>query len=254
MRPLRTSIKRSDGEAACVVDKSLGVLTNHLVNDTLASDPLPVRLRKGFERIALVLRADLWTAAGEAGLNPAQAQVLGLLAGRPAGLRPRDIAAHLAISAASITDTLGALLRKGLVRRDGDPGDARAAIVRATAEGGRLGAELSRAASRVTAALAALPPAAQEELLRTQIALIRQLQAAGAIPLQRMCVSCRHFRPHAHPRAARPHHCAFVDAAIGGRDLRLDCSEHEAADPAVQAAAWTTFAAGSAPVQAPPPT
>lgn len=216
------------------------------------SDPLITRLREGFDRIAFVLRADLWTAAGDAGLNPTQAQVLSLLAGRPAGLRPKEIAAHLAVSAASIADTLGALVRKGLVRRDADPGDARAAIVRATPDGLQIGAEIAQATSQVAGALAALPLAAQEELLLTQIALIRQLQIAGAIPLQRMCVSCRHFRPHAHPHAAKPHHCAFVDAAIGGRDLRLDCGEHEAADPIVQAATWATFAKGSPTLQAQP--
>jgi len=209
------------------------------------SDPLVARLREGFERIAFVLRADLWTAAGGAGLNPTQAQVLGLLAGRPAGLRPKQIAAHLAVSAASMADTLGALVRKGLVRRDADSSDARAAIVRATPNGLCIGAEIAKATSQVAGALAALPSAAQQELLLTQVALIRQLQIAGAIPLQRMCVSCRHFRPHAHLHAARPHHCAFVDAAIGDRDIRLDCGEHEAADPIVQAATWATFVNGS---------
>lgn len=209
-----------------------------------ASDPLIIRLREGFDRIAFVLRADLWAAAGDTGLNPTQAQVLGLLSGRPGGLRPKEIAAHFVISAASIADTLGALVRKGLVRRDIDPSDARAAIVRATPDGLRLGAEIARAASQVADALAALSPAVLEELLLTQIALIRQLQLAGAIPLQRMCVSCRHFRPHAHRGAASPHHCAFVDAAIGSRDLRLDCGEHEAADPIVQAATWASFTKG----------
>lgn len=216
-----------------------------------ASEPVVTRLREGFERIALVLRADLWAAAGDAGLNPSQAQVLGLLAGRPAGLRPKEIAAHLAVSAASIADTVGALVRKGLASRDADPADAQAAIVRTTREGLRLGAEIARATSQVADALAALSPAAQEELLLTQIALIRQLQSAGAIPLQRMCVSCRHFRPYAHPGVATPHHCAFVNAAIGSRDLRLDCGEHEAADPVVQAVTWTSFTTGSPTLQAP---
>jgi DNA-binding MarR family transcriptional regulator len=219
-----------------------------------ASDTLIVRLREGLDRIAFVLRADLWTAAGDVGLNPAQAQVVGLLADRPAGLRPKEIAAHLAVSAASIADTLSALIRKGLVRRDPDPSDARAAIVRATPDGLRLGAEIAQATSRVADALAALPLAAQEELLRTQIALIRQLQIAGAIPVQRMCVSCRYFQPHAHPHAAKPHHCAFVDAAIGSRDLRIDCGEHEVADPVVQAATWKTLTKGSPPLRARPST
>lgn len=209
------------------------------------TDPIVLRLREGFERIAFVLRADLWAAAGGAGLNPTQAQVLGLLANRPAGLRPKDIAAHLAISAPSIADTLAALVRKGMLRRDPDPGDARAALMRATAQGLRLGAEIAGASSQVAAALAALPPAMRQDLLLAQVALIRQLQIAGAIPMQRMCVSCRHFRPHAHPGAEAPHHCAFVNAAIGDRDLRLDCGEHEAADPPAQAAAWAAFTKGT---------
>lgn len=214
------------------------------------SDPLLVRLREGFERVATVLRADLWFAAGEAGLNPIQAQVLGLLADRPQGLRPKEIAEHCAVSAASIADTLGALVRKKFLRRDQDPNDARSAIMRATQKGILAGRQIDKAASHVTNALASLPADAQQTLLLTQISLIHQLQLAGAIPLQRMCVSCRHFRPNAYPRAVKPHHCAFVNAAIGSRDLRLDCSEHEAADLAVQAATWTAFTKGSSALQA----
>jgi DNA-binding MarR family transcriptional regulator len=216
------------------------------------SESLLVRLRDGFDRIALVLRADLWSAAGEAGLNPTQAQVLRLLAGRSEGLRPKAIAAHCAVSAASIAETLNALARKGLVRREPDPDDARSVTVRPTAKGVRLSAQIEQSASQVSDALEKLPQAAQEELLLTQIALIRQLQHAGAIPLQRMCLTCRHFRPQARPRAEKPHHCAFVNAAIGSRDLRLDCGEHEAADPALQAATWTAFATGTSALQAEP--
>jgi len=216
----------------------------------LSRHSLTHRLREGFDRIAHVQRSDLWAAAGQAGLNPVQAQVLGLLARRPAGLRQRAIAAQLGVSAASIADTLAALARKALVSREADPSDARATIVRLTAEGQRLGHEIAAAASQLDLALASLPDAAREQLLVAQIHIIRRLQEAGAIPLQRMCVTCRHFRPHAHPGAAKPHHCAFVDAAIADRDVRLDCGEHEAADPVVQAATWTTFVEGSPSLQA----
>ncbi|MEJ5022896.1 MarR family transcriptional regulator [Ochrobactrum vermis] len=205
-------------------------------------EPLLERLRDGFDRIALVSRSDLWSAASASGLNAAQAQVLGLLVNRPSGLRPKEIAAHLSVTPASIADTLSALTRKGLVKREDDLTDARAAIITATPGGLRLGADLARSESKVAEALAGLTPTMQGELLLAQIALIRQLQSAGAIPLQRMCVSCRYFRPQAHPGAAKPHHCAFVNAAIGGRELRLDCGEHEAAAPDVQAATWTSFA------------
>lgn len=215
-------------------------------------DPVLIRLREGFERVALVLRADLWAAAGDAGLNPAQTQVLALLAARPAGLRSKEIAAHLAVTAPSMADTLSALERKGYVTRAPDPADARAVIARLTEDGQALGRTLASATSQVMSALAGLSPREQADLLLTQIKLIRTLQLAGAIPLQRMCVSCRHFRPNAHRDVAQPHHCAFVNAPIGSRDLRLDCGEHEAADPDVQAATWTSFVDGSPPLRAQP--
>ncbi len=213
-------------------------------------EPVLTRLREGFERIALVLRADLWSAAGDAGLNPTQAQVLALLAARSSGLRPREIADHLAVSAPSIADTLSALERKGLLVRSRDPSDARAVIVRLSDAGRAVGGSVAAAASQVTAALATLSPVEQADLLMTQVKLIRTLQQAGAIPPQRMCVSCRHFRPNAHRHHAQPHHCAFVNAPIGDRDLRLDCGDHEAADPTVQSANWTEFSGDGRNLQA----
>lgn len=216
------------------------------------TNDIVTRLREGFERIALVLRADLWAAAGEAGLNPTQAQVLGFLAARPPGVRPKDIAAHLGVSAASVTDTLNALDRKGLVLRQADPADARSVALRPTAEGLRINQAIATAASQVAAALAQLSPAEQANLLLAQVKLVRSLQLADAIPVQRLCVTCRHFRPNARPGAAHPHHCAFVNAAIGTEDLRLDCGEHEPADPATQSANWAAFEQGRSPLQAPP--
>jgi DNA-binding MarR family transcriptional regulator len=207
-----------------------------------------MRLREGFERIALVLRSDLWSASGAAGLNPTQAQALAALAGRANGMRAKEIAAHLGVSPPSIADTLAALERKGLVSRVRDAGDARAARVSLTEQGGQVGRALAQAASQVSTALARLSAVEQGELLLLQIRIIRSLQQAGAVPEQRMCVSCRHFRPYAHAGGPQPHHCAFVDQPIGTRDLRLDCSEHEALDPSASASVWTAFEAIGPPV------
>ncbi|MCA3283429.1 MAG: MarR family transcriptional regulator [Roseomonas sp.] len=211
-------------------------------------------MREGFERIALVLRSDLWMASGKAGLNPSQAQALALLAERAGGLRAKEIAAHLAVSPPTIADTLAALERKGLVARAPDPADARAMRVMLTDEGQKVGRALAQSKSQVTTALAMLSPDQQADLLLSQIRIIRSLQLAGAIPEQRICVSCRHFRPNAYPGAAQPHHCAFVNAAIGDRDLRLDCGEHEAADPSIQSANWMAFDTARPPFQATPDT
>ena len=66
---------------------------------------------------------------------------------------------------------------------------------------------------------------------------IRNLQHTGHIPVHRMCVSCVHFRPHAHA-GVLPHHCAFVDAPMADRHLRVHCPEHEEASAERRAETW----------------
>ena len=92
-------------------------------------------------------------------------------------------------------------------------------------------------------ALETLPQEEQTELLRLIVKTIRALQVAGAIAPQRLCVTCKYFRPHAHENPSAPHHCDYVDAAFGVEALRLDCAEHEPAPAAQQESAWRSFAA-----------
>lgn len=195
----------------------------------------------GFGRIAALLRAGLWQAGSGAGLNPAQAEILSRIAGRP--MRPGDLAAHLAVSPASLSDSVSALVGKGLAARQPDAQDGRASLVVATEDGKALAATLPAAPADFQAALDALPESERASLLRMLLHLIRGLQQARAISVQRMCVTCRHFRPHAHVDAAHPHHCAFVNAAFGDADLRLDCDDHDAVPDEEAAAIWRRLTA-----------
>lgn len=190
------------------------------------SESLVQRLHDGLDRIASVMRAAQWTACGGVGINPTQARVLDLLSTRAGGMRASDIARHLGLTPPTIADTLAALDRKALVTRAPDPGDGRASRVAVTGDGERVARAVARAASPVRDALAELSAAGQADLLRIEISLIRSLQHRGAIPIQRMCTTCRHFCPDAHPGMPQQHHCGFIDAPIGDRDLRLDCADH----------------------------
>jgi DNA-binding MarR family transcriptional regulator len=217
--------------------------------DTM-SEPLPRRLRDGLERLASVLRNDQWSAANAVGLNPTQAHVLSFLAGRgEAGLRVKAIAGHLGVTQPTATDSVAALERKGLVSKQADASDARAVAVRVTAAGRDAVKAIGLSSMATDEALAALSPADQAALLLLVTKLIRSLQLAGALPAQRVCVTCRHFRPNAHPGTETPHHCTFVNAAFGTRNLRLDCGEHETAEPSRQAATWRDFTEAAAPLQ-----
>ncbi len=218
------------------------------------STPLPNRLKDGLDRIAAVLRADQWSTSNAVGLNPTQAHVLSFLAGRDtAGIRVKEIAAHLGVSQPTATDSIAALERKNLVHKTVAADDARAVGVRISDQGHEMLKAIGIAASATETALAMLAPAEQADLLLLLIKLVRGLQLAGSIPVQRLCVTCRHFRPNIYSDADQPHHCAFVNAAFGDRHLRLDCGDHEQADPATQAATWTAFDTGSATLRAPNP-
>ncbi|PWE56080.1 transcriptional regulator [Metarhizobium album] len=202
------------------------------------------RIREGLSRVAMVMRVDDWNRAKRAGINPTQLSILELLEGRGDGLGVKEIAFHLGVSQPTATDSIAALERKGCVEKRQTETDRRGVSVAITTAGLtalRAGDGEESLANQATEALAAHE---QEDLLVMLIKMIRQLQVNDAIPIQRMCTSCRFFAPFAHADAAQPHHCKFVDAAFGQRDLRIDCRDHETADAAIRAATWAVFENG----------
>jgi len=200
------------------------------------------RIREGLSRVAVAMRSDEWDRAKRLDLNPTQLSILDTLEGREAGMGVKEIAIHLAVSQPTATDSINALERKGLVeKRTGS--DRRAVVVCITGEGRST---LSRSGTGETAerAVDALAEHEQEEMLVSLVKIIRHLQDIDAIPIQRMCATCRYFAPFKHADAAKPHQCNYVDAAFGQRDIRIDCREHETADPAFRAATWEVFQRG----------
>ena len=185
----------------------------------------------GIAKLGLVLRHHAWQRRQRDGLTPTQAQTLATLAAR-GPQRVGGLARTLGVTQPTASDAVAALVRKGLVGRERDPGDGRAASLVLTQEGRKLAAEVAEWPDVLLASVDALASDEQASLLRGLSAVIRELQARGEIPVQRMCVTCRYFRPHVHPDPDRPHHCAFVDAPFGDRALRLDCADHEAKEEA----------------------
>jgi DNA-binding MarR family transcriptional regulator len=206
----------------------------------LENAKLARRLRDGIDRIAAVQRARAWSETDETGLTPTQVRILSLLASHGPS-RVTAIAESLGVSQPSATGSIKALEGKGFVERRGDAHDGRAANLQLTRTGRAAHQAANAGESPTDAALAGLTVPEQEALLVLLTKVIRGLQTQGAITPQRTCVSCRYFRAHAHANAETPHHCDFVNAAIGSGDLRLDCGEHETAEPALQAATWKAF-------------
>jgi DNA-binding MarR family transcriptional regulator len=208
--------------------------------------PLTQKLGHALNRVQVAMRADSWDQCGQHGLNPTQGQILILLGERAAGLRLTEIASELAVSAPTISESVAALVEKGYVKKGKAKEDARAIVVTLTAAGKRLIERLDSVGGTIAAVLESLPKAEQVQLYRTMLKMVHQLQATGKIPVARMCVTCRYFRPNAHKDIERPHHCALVDAAFGDHTLRSDCPEHESADEHLSTKNWEAFVAEAA--------
>ncbi len=210
--------------------------------DTI-SEPIARRVTAGLGKIALVLRSRAWKGAAPAGVTPTQVQVLGLLCGLPDGIRLAALAQLMGVSAPTASDTVSSLVAKGLVLKE--PGTDRRSIgLRITPAGKALADRAAAWPDFLTRAVDVLESDEKTAFLRSLIRIIRSLQESGDIPAQRMCVTCRYFRPGAYPDDAGPHHCAFVDAPFGDQHLRIDCAEHEAASTAAQAENWQRFMTG----------
>jgi DNA-binding MarR family transcriptional regulator len=95
---------------------------------------------------------DATSDAGFDDLNPAHVGLFRYPG--PDGRRPSEVAAHLLITKQSVNDLLGHLEDCGYLRREPDPDDRRARIIRLTRSGKRLVAVVRTAAQQCEADIA----------------------------------------------------------------------------------------------------
>ena len=187
---------------------------------------MQAKLAHGLSRLGLLMRHLAWRESYQRGLSPTQAQILSLLQVSGGRLRVGEVAELLALRAATASDSISALEEKGLVRREHDPADKRAVNVVLTRRGEGAVAGSSLGLEGLVRVVDRLSDQEKDLLLRLITKLIAELQLEGLIPVQRMCLGCRYFRPNRFPGSDRPHYCAFVEAPMADRELRLVCPDH----------------------------
>jgi len=188
------------------------------------SDSIASRAALALSKLGLAMRNRAWAFAGERGLTPTQGQVLVLLRTRGVPLRLGQVAEELAISAPTASDSVRALVDKGLVSKTRARDDARAVALELTSAGRQ---EAERALSWqdfLLSGIEALAPAEQEAFLALLLKILGALVERGQVPMQRTCLLCRYFR--ASDSANAVYHCSRLDAPLSRRHLRVDCPDH----------------------------
>lgn len=183
------------------------------------------RLADLVERLGRLLRSRENT--GE--LNPAQWEALRYLARANRFSRtPGALTQFLAATKGTVSQTVLALERKGLLRRRRDPDDARVARLELTAAGRRVLerdplSEFADAARRLPASKSRAAADGLDALLRSLLAE-RDHQTFG------QCATCRFFERRAlKNQPGGPHHCGLLEVPLSDADSEALCVEHEPA-------------------------
>lgn len=196
------------------------------------------RIVSAISRIGTALRAGAWEFATAKGLNRTQVEILEILHSRKAGVRLAWLAQQLQISAATVSDSVTALVGKGLVHKRPALDDRRAIALQLTAAGRALADNIGAASGFAVAAIEQLPASTQQCLFTALLAVIGELQRNDRFGELRACVTCVHFAPNAHRRPQAPHHCRLVDAPLSPALLRLDCADHRPGSPSAVRQNW----------------
>ena len=170
------------------------------------------------ERLARILQND----THKYGLKPAQWEALRFLSRANRFSRnPSALTAYLGVTKGTVSQTILALEKKGLVAKSSSPGDKRAVRLALTSEGKALVEEDPLLAIDTYAAQRGLD--LQEGL---ESLLHDMLRARGGHPFG-PCMDCVHFQKNADGGA--PHLCGLLAEPLSDEDSAAICFEQKAA-------------------------
>lgn len=203
----------------------------------LGADPPGPRIVIALSKIGMALKAGGSPGGDGWQRTPVAAQALALLQ-RSGGMGREALSDALGLTPAASDELIAGLRRMGLASGGSlhDPGDR---SVQVTGRGHELAEATLAWPDLMLDAVEMLDADEQAAFLVGLLRILRQLQEQGRIPVARMCVTCRFFRPNLHDDPVLPHHCALVDAAFGDASLRVDCPEQDAAEPGQAALNWS---------------
>lgn len=183
------------------------------------------RIVAALEKISQAFRVLLWQESRTFSLTPIQVQVLIFLLHHSEEKRKVSyLADEFNMSKATISDTVKALTQKGLIAKAYEPKDTRSYIIYLTEKGREIASETSFFTREIHTPIDQLHTDDKENLLLSLLNIIRHLNKAGIITIQRMCMTCAHYQVS---DSGQKHFCTLLNQNLRVPDLRLDCPEYE---------------------------
>lgn len=173
------------------------------------------------ERLSRVINND----AGLSDIKPTQWEALRFFAQANRFSRtPSSLTAYLGVTKGTVSQTLNALERKGLVKKEKDAGDRRSVSIKLTDTGEAL--LKNNPLERLASALAHIDSHALEQLSDTlRSVLSTALNQRSGTPFG-ACNTCKYFKENT-PEGA-PHLCSLLQVPLSSEDSEFICREHSA--------------------------
>lgn len=176
-----------------------------------------------FERIGQAIRVLQWRVHGNEGLSPLQQHVLRFILQHPQKLcTVSALASEFDVRRPTMSDTVKALVAKGLVKKQADSADARSYTIALSDDGQVYMEAMEDYVSEMQQPIDQLSPADQNQLFLTLTQIIHALNLKGIISIQRMCFTCRFYSSQGPGQAM----CQLLGKPLPATELRLDCEDH----------------------------
>lgn len=176
------------------------------------------------ERVSQAFRVLLWNESKEFSLSPIQVQVLIFLLHHSNDKRKVSyLANEFNMTKATISDTVKTLEQKQLITKENEPHDIRSYIIHLTPKGSEIANQTSLFTKQIQVPIDKLDSSDKENLLLSLLDIIHHLNKSGVITIQRMCLTCEHYKSHFE---GQKHFCGLLNQKLASTELRVDCPEH----------------------------
>lgn len=185
-----------------------------------------VKIVAALERISHAFKIMQLKEGKERNLSPIQMQILMFIHFHHEQLCTVSyLAREFDITKATISDAVKALIQKGLVEKTVDGTDSRSYYIKPTPAGAKEIKGMESFGAPVLQSLENISDAEKNDLLHSLLQVIRHLNKAGVISVQRSCHNCQFYE-----NRTGGHYCNLLKADLANADIRLDCPDFVAGD------------------------
>lgn len=176
------------------------------------------------ERIAESFKVALWEEGKQGQLSPLQIQIIVFIFHHPGKLCTVSyLAQEFNVSKPTVSEAVRIMEHKRILIRHPNALDGRRHTLALTASGHAVAIKAQHFATSILTEVNTLPSQNKLDLFQNLLTLLHNLQKAGLLSENRMCLNCPHLRiGHS---AQSEYTCMLLGRPLFSPDLRVDCPD-----------------------------